>query len=72
MEEREDEEGNLGPEGAFISLFMSKWMAKMFHGVQIIDPNNTNPELNRLVSKVHEFARRAQLPKMPEIGRAHV
>lgn len=57
-----------GMGGAFVSLLMSKWMAKMFHGVQIIDPNNQNPELRALVNKVHELARRAQLPKMPEVG----
>lgn len=57
-----------GMGGAFISLLMSKWMAKMFHGVQVIEPNNSNPELRALVSKVHEIARRAQLPKMPEVG----
>ncbi|MEN0059276.1 MAG: protease HtpX [Bdellovibrio sp.] len=57
-----------GMGGAFISLFMSKWMAKMFHGVKIIEPTNPNPELRALVNKVHEFARRAQLPKMPEVG----
>ncbi|AFY00966.1 heat shock protein HtpX [Bdellovibrio bacteriovorus str. Tiberius] len=57
-----------GMGGAFISLLMSKWMAKMFHGVKIIDANNPNPELRNLVNKVHEFARRAQLPKMPEVG----
>ncbi|KHD89308.1 MAG: protease HtpX [Bdellovibrio sp. ArHS] len=57
-----------GMGGAFISLLMSKWMAKMFHGVKIIEPNNQNPELRALVNKVHDFARRAQLPKMPEVG----
>ncbi|MNK07409.1 Protease HtpX [compost metagenome] len=57
-----------GMGGAFVSLFLSKWMAKMFHGVKIIEPNNANPELRRLVEKVHEFSRRAQLPKMPDVG----
>lgn len=57
-----------GMGGAFVSLFMSKFMAKMFHGVKIINTNETNPELRALVSKVHELARRAQLPKMPEVG----
>lgn len=57
-----------GMGGAFISLLMSKWMAKMFHGVKIIEPNNQNPELRALVNKVHDFARRAQLTKMPEVG----
>jgi heat shock protein HtpX len=57
-----------GMGGAFISLLMSKWMAKMFHGVQIIEPNNQNPQLRHLVDTVHDLARRAQLPKMPEVG----
>lgn len=57
-----------GMGGAFISLLMSKWMAKMFHGVQVIESNNPNPELRALVNTVHELARRAQLPKMPEVG----
>ncbi len=57
-----------GMGGAFISLLMSKWMAKMFHGVQVIDPQNQNPELRSLVNTVHELARRAKLPKMPEVG----
>lgn len=57
-----------GMGGAFISLLMSKWMAKMFHRVQVIEPTNPNPELRALVTKVHELARRAQLPKMPEVG----
>jgi heat shock protein HtpX len=57
-----------GMGGAFISLFMSKWVAKMFHGVKVIDVNNPNPELRSLVNKVHEMARRAKLPKMPEVG----
>lgn len=57
-----------GMGGAFVSLLLSKWMAKMFHGVKIIAPNDQNPELRRLVEKVHDFARRAQLGKMPEVG----
>lgn len=57
-----------GMGGAFVSLLLSRWMAKMFHGVKIIEPNNQNPELRRLVEKVHEFSRRAKLEKMPEVG----
>lgn len=57
-----------GMGGAFVSLLMSKWMAKMFHGVKVIEANNANPELRALVAKVHEFARKAKLPKMPEVG----
>lgn len=57
-----------GMGGSFISLMMSKWVAKMFHGVKIIDTNHADPELRGLVNKVHELARRAKLPKMPEVG----
>lgn len=54
--------------GAFISLWLSKFMAKSFHGVQIISAETTNPSERKLIMKVHEFARRAQLPKLPEVG----
>lgn len=57
-----------GMGGAFISLWMSKWIAKSFHGVKIIDPQNASPELRRLVETVHSLARRAQLTTMPEVG----
>jgi heat shock protein HtpX len=57
-----------GMGGAFVSLLMSKWVAKKFHGVQVIEPNNQNHELRALVNKVHDFSRRAGLTKMPEVG----
>lgn len=57
-----------GMGGAFISLLMSKFAAKTFHGVKIIAPDSPQPELRQLVEKVHDLARRAQLPKMPEVG----
>jgi heat shock protein HtpX len=57
-----------GMGGAFISLLMSKFAAKHFYGVKIIEPNSSQPELRQLVEKVHELARRAQLPAMPEVG----
>lgn len=57
-----------GMGGAFISLLMSKFAAKRFYGVQIIDPKTTQPELRQLVDTVHDLARRAKLPAMPEVG----
>lgn len=54
--------------GAFISLLISKFMAKKFHGVQLIDPNTNNPTERRLVEKVYEFSKRAGIQKMPEVG----
>ncbi|MBX2987043.1 MAG: protease HtpX [Bdellovibrionaceae bacterium] len=58
----------LGMTGSFVSLLLSRWMAKTMHGVQVIDPNTAQPEMRWLVSKVHEYARQAQLPAMPEVG----
>lgn len=54
--------------GAFISLALSKVMAKWMMGVKIIDPDTREPELRSLVNRVHNFARRAGLKKMPEVG----
>lgn len=53
--------------GAFISLALSRLMAKWFMGVQVIDPHTNNPELRGLVETVHDLARQAGLP-LPEVG----
>ncbi|MDH4468844.1 MAG: protease HtpX [Bacteriovoracaceae bacterium] len=52
--------------GAFISLLMSKFMAKMMMGVQLVDAND--PRFGHIVRKVHEYARVAGISKMPEVG----
>ncbi len=57
-----------GMGGSFISLLLSKFMAKTMMGVQVIDPNTRDPELEMLVQTVHNLARSAGLPKMPEVG----
>lgn len=54
--------------GAFVSLLISKFMAKKFNGVQVIDPNTTNPRERHLVERVYEFSRKAGIQKMPEVG----
>lgn len=54
--------------GAFISLAISRMMAKWMMGVQVVDPNTSDPELRELVRMVHGFAQRAGLPAMPEVG----
>ncbi|MBI2603317.1 MAG: protease HtpX [Deltaproteobacteria bacterium] len=54
-----------GTGGAFISLWISKWMAKSMYGVQIIDRSS---HMGWLVNTIHEYARRANLEKMPEVG----
>ncbi|MCO4754843.1 MAG: protease HtpX [Bacteriovoracaceae bacterium] len=57
--------GVWGMVGAFISLGMSKFMAKRFMGVQIVD---NSPQYASLVNTVHQLAKQANLPKMPEVG----
>lgn len=54
--------------GAFISLLMSRWIAKMVYRIQIIDPNTAEPELAWLVERVQQFSREAGLGGMPEVG----
>lgn len=55
--------------GAFISLALSKVMAKWMMGVKIINPTNPgSSEARDLVQKVHRLAQKAQLPGMPEVG----
>ena len=57
-----------GMGGAFISLSLSRIMAKLFMGVQVIDPKTNDPHLRQLVDTVYGLAQRARLPKMPEVG----
>lgn len=57
-----------GMGGAFISLALSRVMAKWMMGVQVIDPNTQDPSLRELVETVHSLARSANLPKMPQVG----
>ncbi len=54
--------------GAFISLAISRMMAKWMMGVKVIDANERDPELRDLVQRVHDFARKANLKTMPEVG----
>lgn len=57
-----------GFSGSFISLLMSRAIAKMSCGVQLIDPNTNDPSLRRLLDIVYELSRKAGLPVMPEVG----
>ena len=58
----------IGFGGAFFSLAISKWSAKKWMGVQIIDPGRCGGEERELVEMVHEMARAARLTQMPEVG----
>jgi len=57
-----------GMGGAFISLGLSRVMAKWMMRVQVIDPDRADPTSRELVNTVHNLARAAGLPKMPEVG----
>jgi len=57
-----------GMGGAFISLLMSKMMAKWMMGVQIIDPQTRDMRHQEILQMTHNLARRAGLGKMPEVG----
>jgi len=54
--------------GAFISLGLSRLMAKWMMGVHVIPPNTSDPTLSELVQTVHGLARTAGLPQLPEVG----
>ncbi len=56
----------VGFSGAIISLFLSKWMAKMHMGVQVIE-NPSNDMEAWLVSTVEKLANEAGIG-MPEVG----
>jgi heat shock protein HtpX len=54
--------------GSFISLALSRVMAKWMQGVQVIPADTNDSTLRDLVETVHELARKAGLPAMPEVG----
>lgn len=57
-----------GTAGAFISLFLSRFMAKMSMGVVLIDPNTARGEERTLLDTVYDLASRAGIKTMPEVG----
>jgi heat shock protein HtpX len=57
-----------GMGGSFISLLMSRWMAKRMMGVEVVDPQTSDPALRELVQTVHSLAKGAGLTTMPEVG----
>lgn len=59
----------VGFSGAFISLAMSRWMAKKMMKVKVLDPDGQLTAYERaVVEKVHRFSRAAGLTHMPEVG----
>ncbi len=54
--------------GAFISLGLSRVMAKWGMGVKLVDPGTPDPAAQELVSTVHRLAQAAGLRTMPQVG----
>src|SRR5262249_29855579 len=57
-----------GMAGSLISLALSRVMAQQMMGVQILDPNTRDPRERATVDMVHNLARGARLPAMPEVA----
>lgn len=53
--------------GAFISLLMSRFLAKSMMGVRLVSPNSSG-KFGELARLVHDLARRSGLSHMPEVG----
>jgi heat shock protein HtpX len=56
-----------GMGGSYISLLMSRWVAKRAVGVELINGQTGNAELDWLFNTVGNLTRQANLP-MPEVG----
>lgn len=57
-----------GMGGSFISLLLSKPIAKWTMGVKVVDPNTSDYNLSEYASMVRRLSQQAGLPNMPEIG----
>lgn len=57
-----------GMVGSFVSLQLSRWMAKRFHGVEVVSPTTTNQTERKLIDMVYRISRTAGLEVMPEVG----
>lgn len=59
----------IGFTGSFISLAISRWMAKKMMNVRVINPDGPLSDYERsVVEKVHRLSRAAGLIHMPEVG----
>ncbi|PKL15881.1 MAG: protease HtpX [Spirochaetae bacterium HGW-Spirochaetae-5] len=60
--------GVFGMVGAFISLAISRWMAKKAYNIQILKGNEQNHELREIYQMVARLSKQAGLPTVPEVG----
>jgi heat shock protein HtpX len=57
-----------GMSASLIALALSRIMAKLMMGVELIDPTTSPLEQRQLMQKVYHLARRAGLHTMPQVG----
>ncbi len=57
-----------GMGGAFISLALSRIMAKWMMGVKVIDPSTHDAHQRQLLDMVERLSQKAHLPEVPEVG----
>jgi heat shock protein HtpX len=57
-----------GMGGSFISLLLSRWMAKRFTRAEILDPQNASGDERWLLDTVYRLAEGAGIHTMPEVG----
>jgi heat shock protein HtpX len=60
--------GLFGMMGAFISLAMSRWMAKSAYKIYVIQPSYQNFQYREIYNMVAKLSRQAKLPAVPEVG----
>lgn len=60
--------GVFGMVGAFVSLAMSRWMAKRVYNIQVINGNEQNYQLREIYQMVVRLSKQAGLPSVPEVG----
>jgi len=60
--------GIFGMAGAFISLAISRWMAKRAYGIQLVSDNSPDYNAREIHAMVARLARQANLPEIPEVG----
>ncbi len=56
-----------GMGGSFVSLLMSKWLAKRAYGIKIIDPQNVSGPEIKIYEIVRRLSERENIP-VPEVG----
>ena len=58
----------IGFGGAFISLQLSRYMAKKVFKIRLLTRAGTNPDEQKIIDWVEQLTRKARLPVVPEIG----